>query len=77
MNAEDVKALLLEGLPDCDVSVDFDGYYFNILVVGEVFQGLRKVQRQQKVLGLLQEQFASGAIHAVKNIETYTRDEQS
>jgi acid stress-induced BolA-like protein IbaG/YrbA len=76
MDAEQVKALLQEGLPGCDVSVDYDGYYFNILVVGDVFEGLRKVQRQQKVLGLLQEQFASGAIHAVKNIATYTPAER-
>ncbi|MDP1520065.1 BolA/IbaG family iron-sulfur metabolism protein [Porticoccus litoralis] len=76
MNAEEVKARLVEGLPDCEVTVEFDGYYFNIVAVGEVFQGLRKVQRQQKVLGVLHDLITSGEIHAVKEVQTYTPDEK-
>ncbi len=75
MNPDDVKALLLAGLPDCEVAVDYDGHDFNIHVVGEIFQGLRKVQRQQKVLGVLHEQITGGAIHAV-NVNASTPDEQ-
>lgn len=75
MNTDDVKAVLIEGLPGCDVSVDYDGHDFNICVIGEVFHGLRKVQRQQKVLGVLHQLITSGAIHAV-NVNAITPEEQ-
>jgi len=54
--------------------VESDGSHFNILVVGDVFEGLRPVQRQQKVYAVLQAQIAEGAIHAV-NMKTFTPDE--
>lgn len=74
MNPDEVKELLLEGLAGCDVTVESDGSHFNILVVGDVFEGLRPVQRQQKVYAVLQAQIAEGAIHAV-NMKTFTPDE--
>jgi acid stress-induced BolA-like protein IbaG/YrbA len=74
MNPDDVKALLVAGLADCDVTVDGDGRHFDITVVGEIFSGLRPVQRQQKVYAVLQQHIADGAIHAV-NMKTLTPDE--
>ena len=74
MNPDDVKELLLAGLTDCEVSVEGDGRHFDILVVGELFEGLRPVQRQQKVYAVLQEQIAAGTIHAV-NMKTLTPSE--
>jgi len=65
---------LLAELAGCDVTVESDGSHFNILVVGDVFEGLRPVQRQQKVYAVLQAQIAEGAIHAV-NMKTFTPDE--
>ncbi len=74
MNPDEVKELLLAELAGCDVTVESDGSHFNILVVGDVFEDLRPVQRQQKVYAVLQAQIAEGAIHAV-NMKTFTPDE--
>jgi len=74
MNPDDVKELLLAGLPGCDITVESDGSHFNILVVGDLFKGLRPVQRQQKVYAVLQAQIAEGSIHAV-NMKTFTPNE--
>ncbi|MDX2464627.1 MAG: BolA/IbaG family iron-sulfur metabolism protein [Porticoccus sp.] len=74
MNPEDVKALLLAELVGCDVTVEGDGRHFDVQVVGDLFEGLRPVQRQQKVYAVLQAQIADGAIHAV-NMKTFTPGE--
>ncbi len=74
MDSEQVKNLLTDALPGCDVTVAGDGRNFDITVVGELFSGLRPVQRQQKVYAVLSSEIASGDIHAV-NMKTYTQDE--
>jgi acid stress-induced BolA-like protein IbaG/YrbA len=71
VQANDIEALLRAGLEDCEVSVSGEGNHFDILVVGEVFEGLRPVKKQQTVYAVLQQQIADGSIHAV-NIRTYT-----
>jgi acid stress-induced BolA-like protein IbaG/YrbA len=74
MQPNEIKALLDAGLENCDVRVEGEGSHFDILVIGEVFAGMRPVQKQQLVYGALQEQIASGSIHAV-NIRTFTASE--
>lgn len=74
MQPNEIKALLDAGLENCDVLVEGEGSHFDILVIGEVFAGMRPVQKQQLVYGVLQEQIASGSIHAV-NIRTFTASE--
>ena len=74
MNADDVRSILEQQLTDCDIKVEVDGSHVNIIVIGDVFQGKRPVQRQQIVYGALQEQIASGVIHAV-NMKTYSVQE--
>tara|TARA_R110000782_G_scaffold88585_1_gene170847 strand:- start:1153 stop:1386 length:234 start_codon:yes stop_codon:yes gene_type:complete len=74
MTPDDVQVLLQDALADCDVTVVGDGSHFEIQVVGDLFSGLRPVQRQQKIYAVLQQHIAEGAIHAV-NIKTYTPDE--
>ena len=71
MLAQEIKTLLEAGLENCEVAVEGEGDHFDILVVGEVFAGLRAVQKQQLVYGVLNEHIANGSIHAV-NIRTYT-----
>jgi acid stress-induced BolA-like protein IbaG/YrbA len=51
-----------------------DGSHVNIIAVGNIFEGKRTVQRQQVVYAALQEQIASGVIHAV-NMKTFTNEE--
>jgi len=74
MNADDVKALLEKQLAGCDIKVEADGSHINIIVIGDIFDGKRSVQRQQLVYTALQEHIASGIIHAV-NMKTYTAQE--
>ncbi len=76
MQAEEIKQLLVAHLPDCEVSVSGDGNHFDLTLVGDVFEGLNAVKKQQLVYAGLNEQIASGSIHAV-NIKTYTRVEWS
>jgi acid stress-induced BolA-like protein IbaG/YrbA len=74
MNVQDVKDLLEKQLLDCEIRVEIDGSHVNIIVVGNIFEGKRTVQRQQLVYAALQEQIASGVIHAV-NMKTFTNEE--
>lgn len=71
MQADDIKTLLLQGLENCEITVSGEGSHFDILVVGEVFAGLRPVKKQQLVYAVLAAPIADGSIHAV-NIRTYT-----
>ena len=74
MDAAQVKALVESHMEGCEVTVQGEGNSYDITVVGEVFTGMRPVQKQQLVYGALGEQIADGSIHAV-NIRTCTPDE--
>jgi acid stress-induced BolA-like protein IbaG/YrbA len=74
MQVEEIKHLLESHLSDCDVDVSGDGSHFDVTVIGDVFEGLNAVKKQQLVYGGLGEQIADGSIHAV-NIKTFTRSE--
>ena len=74
MNPDDVKVLLENALPDCQFEVETDGGHFNIVAIGDLFEGKRPVQRQQQIYAALNEQISSGAIHAV-NMKTFTHQE--
>ncbi len=74
MNPDDVKVLLENALPDCLFQVETDGGHFNIVAIGDLFEGKRPVQRQQQIYAALNEKISSGAIHAV-NMKTLTHQE--
>jgi acid stress-induced BolA-like protein IbaG/YrbA len=74
MNSEDVTTLLEKTLSDCQIEVDSQGSHFNVLVVGDLFEGKREVQRQQLIYAVLNESISSGAIHAV-NMKLFTPQE--
>jgi acid stress-induced BolA-like protein IbaG/YrbA len=65
MNLEEIKRLLESTLINCEVQVESQGNHFNIVAVGDFFEGKRAVQRQQLVYAVLNDQISSGAIHAV------------
>mgnify|MGYP001570062813 FL=1 len=71
MDAATVKALLQSHLKDCEFQVQGEGNHYDITVIGNVFEGLRPVKKQQLVYAALSENIADGSIHAV-NIRTYT-----
>lgn len=74
MQPDEVKALLESHLPDCDIQVAGDGSHFDVQVIGDVFEGLNAVKKQQLVYAGLKQQIADGSVHAV-NMKTYTRAE--
>ena len=74
MDAATVKALLQSHLKGCDFQVQGEGNHYDITVIGDVFEGLRPVNKQQLVYAALSENIADGSIHAV-NIRTYTPGE--
>jgi acid stress-induced BolA-like protein IbaG/YrbA len=71
MQPSDVKALLEARIEGCDFHIQGEGCNFQVIAVGEVFDGLSPVKRQQLIYGALAEEIASGAIHAV-SLKTYT-----
>lgn len=71
MQAQELQDLLRRELDGCEVEVRSEGSHVDVLAVGEMFDGLRPVQRQQAVYKVLNPLIADGTIHAV-NIRTYT-----
>jgi acid stress-induced BolA-like protein IbaG/YrbA len=71
MDAATVRQLLEQHLQQCEIHVRGEGNHYDITAIGEVFQGLRPVKKQQLVYGALSECIADGSVHAV-NIRTFT-----
>ncbi|MDI5936209.1 BolA family protein [Halomonas sp. M4R5S39] len=71
MQPSEVKALLEARIDDCEFHIQGEGCNFQVVAVGEVFDGLSPVKRQQLIYGALSAEIASGALHAV-SIKTYT-----
>lgn len=71
MDAATVRQLLQNHLGECEFHVQGEGNHYDITAIGDVFDGLRPVQRQQLVYGALGECIADGSVHAV-NIRTFT-----
>lgn len=78
MDASQITTLLDAELSDCQVSVEGgDGKYL-VTVVGDMFEGLNPVKRQQAIYKILNEHIASGAIHAVTmNLKTVSEGQAS
>jgi acid stress-induced BolA-like protein IbaG/YrbA len=74
MDADTVKGLLQNHMPDCEFHVQGEGSHYDIAAIGNVFEGLRPVKKQQLVYAALGGHIADGSIHAV-NIRTFTPDQ--
>lgn len=74
MGVDELKQLLEGKLDDCEVQVAGDGRHFDLVVVGDVFEGMRAVKKQQLVYAAINDQIASGDVHAV-NMKTFTKAE--
>ncbi|PCJ24972.1 MAG: cell division protein BolA [SAR86 cluster bacterium] len=65
MEASLITDILTNEFSDCSISVEGgDGKYL-VTAVGDVFEGLNAVRRQQAIYKVLNEHIKSGAIHAV------------
>ena len=74
MSPEDVQKMIQAGLPDCEVKVEGDGSHFEAVVIGEMFDGMSLVKKQQAVYATLGDKITSGEVHAL-TIKTFTPDE--
>lgn len=71
MTAEEIRTLVMAGLPGAEVAVGGDGYHVDLTVISDVFDGLSRLKRQQAVYATLDAAIRSGALHAV-NIHAST-----
>lgn len=74
MNAQDLIDLLQPHFPNGIIQSANQGNKFDVRVVDDSFEGKRAVQRQQAVLALVNDKFATGEIHAL-NIQALTHAE--
>ncbi len=74
MELDEIQKLLEEGLPGSEIKVAGDSHSISLRVVGDLFDGLSKVKRQQKVYGILKGLISNGELHAV-SMQTLTPTE--
>ncbi|MCL2525259.1 MAG: BolA/IbaG family iron-sulfur metabolism protein [Betaproteobacteria bacterium] len=76
MHPDQIKQLILAGMPCDHLELDGDGRHFTALVVSAEFTGQNRVQRQQRVHRALKEKLDSGELHAL-SFKTLTPQEWS
>ncbi len=73
MQIEEIRRLIMAGVPDSEVEVDGDGTHFTAIIVSDVFAGKNMVQQHQVVYKALGDKMGTD-IHAL-SIQTYTPEE--
>ncbi|EHN0717254.1 BolA family iron metabolism protein IbaG [Salmonella enterica subsp. enterica serovar Enteritidis] len=71
MENHEIQSVLMNALSLQEVHVSGDGSHFQVIAVGEMFDGMSRVKKQQTVYGPLMEYIADNRIHAV-SIKAYT-----
>lgn len=71
MEAREVAELVKNALPDCEIEVQSEGNHYLVVAVGERFEGMSPVKKQQLVYGALNQQLSDGSIHAL-TIKAFT-----
>jgi len=71
MEPNQVETILKESLSLTDVRVTANGSHFEVIAVGDCFEGVSRVKKQQLVYAPLKDSIADGTIHAV-SIRAFT-----
>lgn len=71
MTAEELQALIAAGLPCTHCAVEGDGRHWYATLVSSAFEGLRAIQRHQRVYATLGNRITSGEVHAL-SMKTFT-----
>ncbi|HCE8950306.1 TPA: BolA family iron metabolism protein IbaG [Morganella morganii] len=71
MDTNEIKQVLMDKLALTDVIVTGDGSHFQVIAVGDLFDGMSRVKQQQAVYAPLMEYIADNRIHAL-SIKAYT-----
>lgn len=74
MENNEIQAVLMNALSLQDVLVSGDGSHFQVIAVGEIFDGMSRVKKQQTIYAPLMEYIADNRIHAL-SIKAYTPQE--
>ncbi|MDD1782236.1 BolA family iron metabolism protein IbaG [Enterovibrio sp. ZSDZ35] len=65
MEPTEIKAILEDALSLDEIHVKGDGSHFEVVAVGELFDGMSRVKKQQTIYGPLMEHIRTNAIHAL------------
>lgn len=71
MENHEIQTVLMNALSLQEAHVTGDGSHFQVIAVGEMFEGMSRVKKQQSVYGPLMEYIADNRIHAV-SIKAFT-----
>ncbi|AWX14494.1 BolA family transcriptional regulator [Mergibacter septicus] len=71
MNTEKIEQILKEHLDLKEVYVSGENTHYQVIAVGEIFNGLSRVKQQQLIYAPLMEYISSSAIHAL-SIKVFT-----
>lgn len=74
MDEQTIKSIIEKALTKADIQLEGDGCHFTLRVISPDFQEKSRVQRQQMIYQLFQQQIADGTLHAL-SIKTFTPDE--
>ena len=76
MTAQELQALIAAGLPCQHLDVSGDGRHWQAVIVSSAFEGLRLIQRHQKVYATLGQRIQTDEVHAL-SMKTLTPAEWS
>ena len=74
MENNEIQAVLMNALTLQEAHVSGDGSHFQVIAVGEIFDGMSRVKKQQAVYAPLMEYIADNRIHAL-SIKAFTPQE--
>ena len=74
MTSEELRSLIIAGLPCEQITVEGDGRYWSATVVSSAFEGKRPVARHQMVYATLGNRLHTDQIHAL-SLKTLTLQE--
>ena len=71
MNSEELKTIIAAGLPCDHIELTGDGRHWYATIVSSAFDGLRAIQRHQRVYATLGARLQTDEVHAL-SMKTYT-----
>ena len=71
MDTQEIETVLREALSLTEVYVTVEGTHFQIVAVGDCFDGMSKIKQQQAIYAPLMDRITSGEMHAL-SIKTFT-----
>ena len=74
MENNEIQSVLMNALSLQEAHVTGDGSHFQVIAVGEMFDGMSRVKKQQAVYAPLMEYIADNRIHAL-SIKAFTPQE--